>query len=312
MKWERKPKIIMIGDVRGWAWDIKTKQIVKYLSDEFEIINFPMLEEKKGINTKAYDLYFTYGWSVVNHISANSIPKERRISGVTAHKGKDFFKNTIAKSMRLVKWHHANSIMLLNEMKEGGFKNTFYVPNGVDENQFNIKVPIPLKRDNLIVGHVGKRCGSGTDAKGHKRFIEPACEQAGVKYRNRYNNYKDRVPHEKMPEFYQEIDCFIVSSETDGTPNGALEAAACGRPVISNKIGNMPEFIKDGYNGFIVPRNVKAYVEKLQFLKENREVLIQMGTNARKEIEENWTWKRMAENYRRMFQEILAEVGLRK
>jgi glycosyltransferase involved in cell wall biosynthesis len=37
-----------------------------------------------------------------------------------------------------------------------------------------------------------------------------------------------------------------------------LEAAACGRPIISNQIGNMPEFIKDGWNGFIVPRKLEC------------------------------------------------------
>jgi len=310
MTWSRKPKIVMIGDVIGWAWDIKTNQLIKHLSDEFELINYPFLEKRKGVNINEYDLYFTYGWSMVHHIE--SVPKERRISGVTAHKSGNFFKDVIKPAMDKCLWHHANSVMLLNEMRElGGFKDTFYVPNGVDEQQFICKVPIPPKRDNLVVGHVGKKCGSGTDAKGHKRFIEPACTKARVIYRNRYNNYKDRVPHEKMPDFYQEIDCFIVSSETDGTPNGALEAAACDRPVISNKIGNMPEFIKDGYNGFIVPRKVDAYVEKFVYWRDNREELIEMGKNARKEIEEKWTWKTMSNNYRKMFRDILNKVGLR-
>jgi glycosyltransferase involved in cell wall biosynthesis len=102
-----------------------------------------------------------------------------------------------------------------------------------------------------------------------------------------------------------------VSSETDGTPNGALEAAACGRPIISNKIGNMPEFIVDGYNGFLVPRNIEAYVEKLLYLKHNRTHLVEMGKNARKTIETGWTWKIQAENYRKMFRSIINSIGLR-
>ena len=114
-----------------------------------------------------------------------------------------------------------------------------------------------------------------------------------------------------MVAIYQQADVFIVSSETDGTPCGALEAAACGRPIISNAIGNMPEFIKDGYNGFIVPREVNAYIEKLKYLKENRDKLIEMGANARKTVEEGWTWKIQSENYRKMFKTILDKVGLR-
>jgi glycosyltransferase involved in cell wall biosynthesis len=73
----------------------------------------------------------------------------------------------------------------------------------------------------------------------------------------------------------------------------------------------MPEFIKDGYNGFIVPRKVDAYVEKFVYWRDNREELIEMGKNARKEIEEKWTWKTMSNNYRKMFRDILNKVGLR-
>jgi glycosyltransferase involved in cell wall biosynthesis len=115
-----------------------------------------------------------------------------------------------------------------------------------------------------------------------------------------------------MPQFYQNIDVFIVASTTDGTPNGALEAAACGRPIISNHIGNMPEFIKDGYNGFLINGlDIGKYVEKIKILESDRKLLIEMGKNARKTVESGWTWKIQAENYRKMFQNIIATVGLR-
>ena len=112
------------------------------------------------------------------------------------------------------------------------------------------------------------------------------------------------IPHSEMPMIYNQMDCFVVASIEDGTPNPALEAAACGRPIISNNIGNMPEFIKDGYNGFIVPRKIGAYVEKIRYFKETRNELIRMGNNARKTVMESWTWKKQAENYRAMFREI--------
>jgi spore maturation protein CgeB len=307
--WERKPKIVIVGDVSGWAWHKKSIEIKKHLSDEFDIDIFNALEHKTGIDVKKYDLYFTYGWSYINTI--RSAPIERRISGVTAHKDGAFFKNTIIPQMKQVKWYHANSILLKKELEKSCLEKVFYVPNGVDETMFVEKVPIPKERNNLVVLHVGKKCGHQSDVKGHKRFIEPACEKAGVKYIGHYNNYKTALPTEKMVELYQQADVCIIASETDGTPNSGLENSACGRPVISNKIGNMPELIKDGYNGFLVDREVDKYVEKLLYLKNNRDKLIEMGKNARKSIEEGWTWKIQAENYRKMFQTILLEIGLR-
>jgi len=98
---------------------------------------------------------------------------------------------------------------------------------------------------------------------------------------------------------------FLVASTEDGTPNGALEAASCGRPIISNHIGNMPEFIRDGYNGFLVDPEPEAYAERLKYLSDHRDILKTMGRNARIVVDRWWTWRRQAENYREMFKDII-------
>ena len=111
-----------------------------------------------------------------------------------------------------------------------------------------------------------------------------------------------------MRDFYNEGHVLMVASTTDGTPNPALEAAACGVPVLTNAIGNMPEFIKDGYNGFLVEREVSAYVEKLKWMKKNLDKVQQMGKNARKTIEEGWTWKHSMEYERKALRAFIYEV----
>lgn len=294
---DRKPKILFISDVKGWAWWIKTEYLKKYLSDEFDIdlvclIGSGSIASSK-IDQSKYDLYFTYGFSYIDFLTR--VPKNKKVTGITAHRS----KNIILPKMQLAGYHHANSIMLLKELRDMGFKKSFYVPNGVDENLFK---PINhiKKSGDLVVGHVGKKCS----AKGHDEFILPAIKKCGVKSATNLRTWKDRVPHNEMPKIYNEMDVFVVASVEDGTPNPALEAAACGRPIISNAIGNMPNLIKDGYNGFIVPRKIDAYVEKINYFKNNRDELIRMGNNARKTIEEGWTWKIQSENYRRMFREI--------
>lgn len=308
MEWARKPRILICSDVGNWAWAKKSAEIKRFLSDEFDI-SITNLLEKRDVDTANFDLYLTYGWSYIGHI--RQAPKERCISGVTAHKGREALIANIIPSMKRVGWCHANSVLLKDELEKNGMKDVFYVPNGVNEEIFHEIIPIPKVRDNLVVLHVGKKVGFGDD-KGHKRFIEPSCKAAGVRYIGHYNNYKTALSTEQMAKLYQQADVFIVASESDGTPCGALEAAACGRPILSNYIGNMPELITDGYNGFLVPREVDKYVEKLKWMRENRDKVIEMGANARKTIEEEWTWKLQAENYRTMFRTILNKVGLRK
>jgi len=293
----RKPKILFISDVKGWAWWIKSQYLKKYLSDEFDIDITCVLGEgcvkTSQINQKKYDLYFTYGFSYINFLSR--VPKRKKITGITAHRR----RNVIFPKMKMAGHHHANSIMLLKELQDMGFEKAHYIPNGVNEELF--KPITPIKEDGkLVVGHVGKEC----PVKGQKEFIIPAIKTANVQSITNLRTWKDRLPHDQMPQIYNQMDCFVVASIEDGTPNPALEAAACGRPIISNHIGNMPEFIIDGYNGFLVPRKIGAYVDKIRYFQQNRNELIRMGNNARKTIEEGWTWKIQSENYRKMFRSI--------
>ena len=292
-----KAKILMVSDVCGWAWWNKSRYLQHYLADEFAIDVVCVLGSERGsIDPHKYDLYFTYGYSYVGYL--NRVSKGKRMTGITAHRP----KNLLLGAMRKSNYLHANSLMLMKDLKEMADKNQkcFYVPNGVDEKLFRPVDPLHVG-GRLVAGHVGKQC----EAKGQAEFIIPAMKAAGVESTYNVKDYRNRLPYTEMWRYYQNMDVFMVASIEDGTPNGALEAAACGRPIISNRIGNMPEFIKDGWNGFLVDRSLKSYIDKLEYLDKNRDHLVEMGKNARKTIEEGWTWKIQAENYRKMFKEIL-------
>lgn len=287
-------KILFICDVRGWAWWNKSHYLKHYLHNDFniDIINV-VGPGKSSVPVNGYDLWFTFGYSYIG--SLKKIPKEKKVCGVTAHRRKSIIKPMMNKAANV----HANSILLYDELKTM-HNSVFYVPNGVDENLFRpIKAIDPEKP--LIVGHIGKKC----QQKGQEGIIFPAIAKSGVTSVTNTKDYRNRMPYCQMYKTYQDIDVFIVASDEDGTPNPALEAAACGRPIISNRIGNMPEFIKDGVNGFIVGKNIDSYVEKLKWCAENKDKLIEMGRQARLTVERHWTWKIQAENYRKMLKRIL-------
>lgn len=295
-----RPNILLICDVKNWAWWNKSLYLKKHLSDDFNFEIIYIVGKGKDrttyINADKHDLFFTYGWTYIDML--NPIPKEKKITGMTAHRIKKVVEPRMKKAVAV----HANSMMLYEELKTI-HDNVFYVPNGVDEELFRVKKQISVdKRRNLIVGHVGKDC----PVKGQQVYIIPAIKKARAKSHLHLKDYRDMIPHEDMWEAYQNMDCFIVASLEDGTPNPALEAAACGRPIISNRIGNMPEFIKDGWNGFLIDeRNVEQYAEKIKYFKNNRRELKRMGENARMTVELAWTWKQQAENYRYMFKKVL-------
>ena len=290
-----KPKVLFICDVKNWAWYFKSVQLKKYLSNEFDIDIACVLAGDK-IDPKKYDVYFTFGHSYIDIEPLKKVSKNKRVTGITSHRP----ISVIAPKMKLAGAVHANSKLLLSQLRNI-HDNIYYLPNGVDETLFRPTTPIPNERENIIVGHVGKL----SPLKGQLEFIEPAIKKARCLYHPYYKDHTEALTHETMPSVYNGFDCFIVASQEDGTPNTALESAACGRPIISNRVGNMPEFIQDGVNGFLVEKNVDKYAEKILYLRDHRNELIKMGNVARKTVLERWTWKIQAENYRKMLWDIV-------
>jgi len=287
------PKVLFVCDVKGWAWWIKSQYIKKYLKPYYDIDVISIIDSPQKINYNKYDLYFTFGYSYISRIT--NAEEERRISGLTAHRPLDILQRKI----KNVSWAHANSVLLYNELKKI-HNSCFYTPNGVDTDLFKQKEL--LKNGKVKFGHIGKK----SPKKGQSEYIEPAIEKTESRYFSHYNNYKSKVSHEKMPNLYQNFDVFLCASEEDGTPCPALEAAACGRPIISNKIGSMPELIENYKTGILLEkRDIDLYVDAIKWCKDNPEKVVEMGNNIRRKVETEWTWELMSKNYLYMFDYIL-------
>jgi len=297
-----KKKILLMVDVPNWAWAYKSNQIKRYLGDEFDFsIWYQSKKVKSAPFDNSYDSYVSFSPIYLNMLRKGGISKNKILVGVTSHSGYD-------KHLRGKKLHnlcagiYLNSKMLYNMSSENHNK-LFYVPNGVDTKLFVPKGKefYDSKRE-LVVGYVGKP----TEEKGLSNFIRPAVNKVkNVKLETNTSNCHTSIPLERMPKFYHNIDVYIVASVMDATPNPALEAAACGVPIISNEIGNMPEFIVDSVNGFInKERDINFYVDRLNYFKNNPDRLIEMGIQSRKTAV-SWDWHYQIENYRKMFREVL-------
>lgn len=56
----------------------------------------------------------------------------------------------------------------------------------------------------------------------------------------------------RMPELYNKAKMLVCASTVEGNPRVTIEAMACGTPVVSTRVGIMPEVIQDGENGLLV------------------------------------------------------------
>ncbi len=97
---------------------------------------------------------------------------------------------------------------------------------------------------------------------------------------------------EEVITLLQQADIFVLPSITagnndqEGIPNALKEAMAIGLPVVSTYHSGIPELVKDGISGFLVPeRDVLALTSKLEYLINNPNQRVKMGIEGRLFVE---------------------------
>src|SRR5262249_30683267 len=99
-----------------------------------------------------------------------------------------------------------------------------------------------------------------------------------------------------VPDFLAAADVVAVPSihfegYVDGLPNVALEGMAAGRPLVASRAGGLPELVRPGETGLLVPeRDVKALAEAIETLARDAELRERMGAAAQRLIREELTW----------------------
>jgi glycosyltransferase involved in cell wall biosynthesis len=85
-----------------------------------------------------------------------------------------------------------------------------------------------------------------------------------------------------------------------------LEANASGKPVIASRVGGIPDVVRDGYNGILVPPNdPNALAAGIRGLMMNPENARLMGRNGRKHAEAH-DWKKVGALTEQVYEEALA------
>ncbi len=85
----------------------------------------------------------------------------------------------------------------------------------------------------------------------------------------------------------------------------AIEAMACGTPVIGVREGGLPESVVDGVTGLLVERDASQIAAAVQTLRAQPELRERLGRQAREHIERSWTWERAVDRYEQMVREFL-------
>lgn len=115
-------------------------------------------------------------------------------------------------------------------------------------------------------------------------------------------------PWEKMPLVYRAAEVCIYPSCFE-EPFGLvmLEAMAAARPIIVSRAGGMPEVVKDGVNGFVVPmHDPEALAERCCRLLAEPDLARQMGQRGRQMAQKSFPKELMAARTLRVYGDVLS------
>ncbi|MDC0736827.1 glycosyltransferase family 4 protein [Cognatishimia sp. SS12] len=120
--------------------------------------------------------------------------------------------------------------------------------------------------------------GDGPD----RAALEAQAQGLGLSARVRFLGYKSQS---EVAEALIENDIFVLPSFAEGVPVVLMEAMAAARPVVTTRIAGVPELVKDGASGLLVPPgDIAALTEALVRLASDPERQKAMGTEGRAKI----------------------------
>lgn len=110
-----------------------------------------------------------------------------------------------------------------------------------------------------------------------------------------------------VPDVLNALDVFVLTSSTEGLPLVIPEAMATGLPIVSTRVGGIPNVVEERLTGFVVPPGDEGAVrERLVTLEADRELGRACGGRARAVAVARFSVDRMRREYIELYQHVLA------
>src|SRR5215213_6914560 len=109
-----------------------------------------------------------------------------------------------------------------------------------------------------------------------------------------------------LASVYADLDAVVISSHNEGTPASLIEAMATGCPVVSTRVGGVPDLIADGETGRLVPPGEReALAAALLELFREQERTARMAELAQRQVLERYQARRLVADVDRLYRQLL-------
>jgi glycosyltransferase involved in cell wall biosynthesis len=204
------------------------------------------------------------------------------------------------------------------------------VPAGVDAERFTPDGPAQPRGGNgriLCVGRLAERHGyadviralsavpgaecvivggppaAELDSDAMAGRLRAVADSAGVAERVRLVG---GVPRADLPAWYRSADALVCTPGYEPVGTTALEAMACGVPVVAYALGGYPDAVIDGVTGLLVPpRDVRSLAGALRRLLAEPARRLSYATAAVDRAVSCYSWRRTADQLIKLYQRLI-------
>ena len=98
---------------------------------------------------------------------------------------------------------------------------------------------------------------------------------------------------------------FLYLSESEGLGSAVLLAMAAGMPIVASRVGGLPEAVDEGFSGLLVANKKHEVARAIQALREDRNLSLRFGENARRRYLQHFTLNHMVQNTLAAYRDLL-------
>lgn len=135
-----------------------------------------------------------------------------------------------------------------------------------------------------------------------KPELEGLVRELGLAECVRFAGYQTNIN-----EYLHAMDCFALTSRSEGMPQAVLEASVAHLPVVASRVGGLPDVIDDGHTGVLFePGDEETLTRELLAIIQDKELARRLGDAASARVRSLYGIGRMAREYHDHYLKLMA------